>query len=164
MPAPELPPAPPPLRPVMPPPAPMPPPSPRPAAPLPYTVVPEAAAPPTQMAPEAVPPTVAMQKPEAPAARLVGTEGALAGKRFDLFHSKTATLGRDPHQVTILLEDTTVSRHHADIRFENGRFIVADQNALNGTFVNNQRVQGLAVLSNGDAVRFGNVTLKFEEV
>ena len=62
----------------------------------------------------------------------------------------------------IVLPRRGVSRHHAVVRLEGNELLVEDLGSKNGTFANNRRV-GTARLSLGDPVRFGPVTLYFEE-
>ncbi len=55
-----------------------------------------------------------------------------------------------------------LSRRHAIIRVENQALIVKDLQSRNGTFVNGTRVPsgGTLPLHDGDAVRFGNLSMK----
>ena len=57
------------------------------------------------------------------------------------------------NQLRIL--DKSISREHALIQFENGKFILIDKNSSSGTFVNNRRVQKVD-LKPGDVITFGN--------
>jgi Transglycosylase SLT domain/FHA domain len=50
--------------------------------------------------------------------------------------------------------DTRVSTHHAEIRFENGQYLVVDVGSTNGTFVNGKLVRAHALRS-GDKIVFG---------
>jgi soluble lytic murein transglycosylase-like protein len=50
--------------------------------------------------------------------------------------------------------DTRVSNHHAEIRFERGRYVVVDVGSTNGTFVNGKLVRTHA-LRDGDKIVFG---------
>ena len=56
----------------------------------------------------------------------------------------------------IELADPEVSRRHASFRSVDGGIAVEDLGSSNGTFVNEQPVQGIVTLQPGDAVRFGN--------
>jgi hypothetical protein len=58
----------------------------------------------------------------------------------------------------IVLEDASVSRHHAEITREGGRTHIRDLASTNGTWVNAGRVT-VAVLQPGDQVAFGAVHL-----
>jgi peptidoglycan lytic transglycosylase D len=50
--------------------------------------------------------------------------------------------------------DTRVSNHHAEIRFEEGRYLVVDVGSTNGTFVNGKLIR-THPLSSGDKIVFG---------
>ncbi len=77
--------------------------------------------------------------------------------------SGTSVLGRDRSKCDIAIEDDAVSREHAKIRFEGGRFWIYDLGSRNGTFVNSQRVQR-QMLMDGDRIQVGDTVLVFKEV
>ena len=83
---------------------------------------------------------------------LVIRSGDLTGSRFTL--SKDVTqIGR--HQDSdILLDDITVSRHHAEIIKTSKSLLVKDLGSLNGTYVNQSRVDEFA-LKHGDELQVG---------
>jgi len=60
----------------------------------------------------------------------------------------------------LILPDGKVSRNHAEIRFENGRYFIIDLNSTNGVFVNGQLVQNLP-LKSGDRITIGDSELLF---
>jgi pSer/pThr/pTyr-binding forkhead associated (FHA) protein len=64
----------------------------------------------------------------------------------------------------IILEDPTVSRHHAWIKAEGEEFLVFDIGSGNGTFVNDERIEAPRRLENGDTVRFGDAEFVFTKV
>ena len=55
-----------------------------------------------------------------------------------------------------------VSRHHAEVRYENGGWFVEDVGSANGVFVNERRVSG-ARLAHGDVIDLGPFRLEFQE-
>jgi pSer/pThr/pTyr-binding forkhead associated (FHA) protein len=61
----------------------------------------------------------------------------------------------------IVVNHSSVSRHHASIENFNGSFVVKDLNSQNGTFVGNRRVTEPTRVSDGDAVRFGDAQYTF---
>ena len=83
------------------------------------------------------------------------------GRSGETFHPQGAqtTIGRSP-DCGIFLDDVTVSRRHAVLVEENGRFRIEDQGSLNGTFVNRKRVDA-AELADGDEVQIGKYRLTF---
>jgi predicted component of type VI protein secretion system len=64
------------------------------------------------------------------------------------------TIGREGCDV--VLPDPEVSRRHAALRVTGDGVAVEDFGSTNGTFVNEERVQGVRPLHDGDVVRFGN--------
>ena len=85
--------------------------------------------------------------------------GAEIGKRITLERDRYA-VGRDPAS-EIPLERDPVSRNHGElVRTGPGQWLVRDLGSTNGTFVNERKIDELA-LRNGDQVRFGDVVFKF---
>lgn len=92
-------------------------------------------------------------------ALLVVRRGPNSGSRF-LLDSDLTTAGRHP-QSDIFLDDVTVSRRHVEFRRgPDGTFTVADVGSLNGTYVNRERIDQVA-LNNGDEVQIGKYRLVF---
>lgn len=69
------------------------------------------------------------------------------------------TVGRDS-ACEVTLDDDSVSRRHAGLRYDNNAIWVYDLGSTNGVFVNEQRVHGSKTLLAGDRVRFGNQIFK----
>jgi len=69
------------------------------------------------------------------------------------------TIGR-ARQNDICLPEPSVSKYHARLVYEDGRFAIEDQGSLHGIYVNAAKVQR-ALLSSGDVVQLGNLTLKY---
>ncbi|MFB6815882.1 FHA domain-containing protein [Streptomyces sp. NPDC056347] len=92
-------------------------------------------------------------------ALLVVRRGPNSGSRF-LLDGEVTTAGRHP-QSDIFLDDVTVSRRHVEFhRGADGSFTVGDVGSLNGTYVNRERIDSVA-LSNGDEVQIGKYRLVF---
>jgi len=89
----------------------------------------------------------------------VGLDGT--EKSYRLQTHRPFTVGRDPGN-DIILRDPKVSRHHAEIVFERGFFVLHDLASANGTFVNGKRVR-VAPLTHGAKLRLGNTTGRFSE-
>jgi pSer/pThr/pTyr-binding forkhead associated (FHA) protein len=64
-------------------------------------------------------------------------------------------------QADLILEDATVSRRHAIVVLRDGGAILLDDNSLNGTWCNDERVTDGVVLRDGDVIRFGTATLRY---
>lgn len=91
---------------------------------------------------------------------LVVRGGDDEGSYFAL-NAPVTTIGRHADS-TISLEDITVSRRHTEIHHTDGRYIVRDAGSLNGTYVNQQRVE-VAELLQGDELQVGKYRFVFLE-
>src|SRR5713101_7200329 len=89
----------------------------------------------------------------------VGLDGT--EKSYRLQTHRPFTVGRDPGN-DIILRDPKVSRHHAEIIFERGFFVVHDLSSANGTYINSKRVR-VAPLTHGAKVRMGKTYGRFSE-
>src|SRR5687768_7510307 len=89
----------------------------------------------------------------------VGLDGT--EKSYRLQTHRPFTLGRDPGN-DIILRDPKVSRHHAEIVFERGFFVLHDLASANGTYVNGKRIR-VAPLTHGAKLRLGNSYGRFSE-
>jgi pSer/pThr/pTyr-binding forkhead associated (FHA) protein len=91
-------------------------------------------------------------------ALIVVKRGPNAGSRF-LLDQPVTSAARHPAS-DIFLDDVTVSRRHAEFRWDNDEFHVVDVGSLNSTYVNREPVDS-AVLVNGDEVQIGKFRLTF---
>jgi pSer/pThr/pTyr-binding forkhead associated (FHA) protein len=89
---------------------------------------------------------------------LVVKRGPNVGSRFAL-DADIVRAGRHPES-DIFLDDITVSRRHAEILREGGRYVVRDVGSLNGTYLNRERVES-APLTDGDELQIGTFKLVF---
>ncbi len=87
---------------------------------------------------------------------LIVRSGAQAGERFELEDDVTH-LGRHPDS-EIMLDDITVSRRHVTIERTPQGYMVSDAGSLNGTYINQQRVDR-ALLRHGDELQIGKFRL-----
>jgi serine/threonine protein kinase len=91
-------------------------------------------------------------------------EAALTGPlgRFALGTTKV-TVGRAPDNM-LVLNDTRVSSHHAEIRPEGQFYNLVDLGSTNGTFINEQQATAQVPrrLQPGDIVRFGDTKYTFD--
>ncbi len=83
-----------------------------------------------------------------------------SGERITL-GTTVITIGRLPTS-TIPVNDTNVSRAHAEVRPAGSAFVLADLGSTNGTKVNGTRIQGERSLADGDIVSVGSTHLRFE--
>jgi 2-polyprenyl-6-methoxyphenol hydroxylase-like FAD-dependent oxidoreductase len=90
---------------------------------------------------------------------LIGLQGPLMGRRFPI--GKTPiTFGRSEENV-VVLTSTFASRNHAEVRWENGGYVLHDLGSLNGTRVNGNRIT-IHKLESGDQIIVGDETFRFE--
>jgi pSer/pThr/pTyr-binding forkhead associated (FHA) protein len=75
-----------------------------------------------------------------------GTVYALEGDQLNI--------GRDSSN-EIPVNDAEVSRRHARLTFQGGKFVLEDMGSTNGTFVNGQRLTGPRVLKSGEVISLG---------
>ena len=69
------------------------------------------------------------------------------------------TIGRAA-SARILLDDSSVSAHHALLRPVDGAWIIEDLGSRNGTLVNGRTVSGPVNLDCGDSIQVGRVRLR----
>jgi hypothetical protein len=109
----------------------------------------------------AVPDTEAVSAEEAERLGLAHTPAAVVvdGRRHELT-KRRAVIGRS-RDCDITLDDTNISRRHAEIRQEDGAYWLVDLDSTNGSEVNGERVDR-ARLENDDVIVIGRTSLTFE--
>jgi pSer/pThr/pTyr-binding forkhead associated (FHA) protein len=108
---------------------------------------------PTQPGPQSVRPGTRTE--------LVVKRGPDAGAGYAVTQSLT-TIGRH-RDCDIVLDDGTVSRYHAELRREQGRYMITDAGSLNGTYLNRRPVDH-AELTDGDELWIGKFRFTFRMV
>jgi hypothetical protein len=91
-----------------------------------------------------------------PTVSLEVLNGDQAGRRFVLKRGM-ASIGRGLEN-DVVIEDPSVSRHHAQIKHRHGQFCLFDLDSTNGTRLNGLPVAE-SVLGNGDRITLGDVDL-----
>src|SRR6202022_429959 len=92
--------------------------------------------------------------------RLRGITGDMEGKTWD---SDTILRAGRLATLEIVLDDSSVSRRHAEVRATDKGWRVRDLGSTNGTYLNGTRLgPGEWPLKIHDLVRFGNITLVVE--
>ncbi|HSD65848.1 MAG TPA: ATP-binding protein [Vicinamibacteria bacterium] len=84
--------------------------------------------------------------------------GELA-ERIRFLRPRPYVVGRARHN-DIALNEPSISKLHARIDYQEGRFFIEDAGSLHGVYVNAAKVRR-AELSPGSQIQLGNVTLKF---
>lgn len=80
-------------------------------------------------------------------------------QRVELQNS-TLIIGRSP-SCHIVLRSLSVGRNHGRIDPKDDKYYYTDLGSVNGSFINGQKVTGSVLLNDGDALRLGDVTLRF---
>lgn len=81
-------------------------------------------------------------------------QGPDKGKRFELPDTEPQIIGRSSEALP--LSDMTISRRHAELTPDEGRWYINDQHSANGTYVNGVRVAQPTLLRAGDQIRTGS--------
>ncbi len=93
--------------------------------------------------------------------QLIMRSGPTPGASF-MLEGDQLTIGRDATN-DIVINDAEISRRHARLTFQGGKYVLEDLGSTNGTFVNGQRLAGPRVLKAGEVVSFGEqIILVFE--
>ena len=93
-------------------------------------------------------------------ARLTAEAGDCIPSALDLSPEQPVTLGRSRDN-TVVVRDEMVSRLHAKIFFDDGRWVVRDF-GMNGTRVGGVRVSGTAPLGDRAEIEVGDARLRFD--
>ncbi len=106
-------------------------------------------------------PTTASARPS-PAWLVLGPDWEQ--RRFNLDPSTAKVrIGRSQALDLVLGEDKEVSRVHAILEHLGGRWLLADLESTNGTFVGGERLLAGRWLRDGDRIRIGGTTLRFHQ-
>ena len=60
----------------------------------------------------------------------------------------------------LVLNDPTVSRYHAEIQFQQSRFLLVDKNSSTGVFLNNKKID-ISPLFAGDIIQISHTPIMF---
>lgn len=90
---------------------------------------------------------------------LISEGGSTQGKAHHV-GQRVVTLGRSATNF-VQLNDREVSRVHCQLRPSPRGLMLVDMSSNNGTFVNDQRVQGERLLRDGDVIKLGAERLRY---
>jgi len=94
-------------------------------------------------------------------AELIVVSGQGAGERF-IIDTSEVRIGRfGKRDNDIILQDPTVSREHATIRFRDGKFVLFHEASASPTVVNGEQVRETRELQDNDQIVLGEQTLLF---
>ena len=85
--------------------------------------------------------------------------GKYQGGEFPLRSNREIVIGRSSDLDMVLVEDM-VSRRHAKITTTDQGILIQDVGSTNGTFVNGEKIEGVARLSEGDRILVGTSIIK----
>jgi pSer/pThr/pTyr-binding forkhead associated (FHA) protein len=92
--------------------------------------------------------------------------GPLGNSVFLIIHRQVIPLNQEVTRIgrqldnDIVLHEEYVSRLHAEIRLEQGKYVLYDQQSTGGTFVNSKQVDR-CVLNSGDLISVANIQIMF---
>jgi pSer/pThr/pTyr-binding forkhead associated (FHA) protein len=93
---------------------------------------------------------------------LIAVDGPLQNEIFRVYDGENS-MGRS-QQARIVLDSRYISREHALLIHQDGTFGIKPLRDENPILVNEEKVAGGVMLSDGDRVQLGNTTLKFRTV
>ncbi len=76
-------------------------------------------------------------------------------------NSAPVSIGRLP-ECTIAVNDSNISRRHAEVRAGTTAYVVVDLGSTNGTMINGIKIAGEQRLRDGDIISVGSTHLRFE--
>ncbi len=85
------------------------------------------------------------------------------GTKNELDIDSCVTIGRDERNSLGLFKDNVIEQHHAEIRKEDGRYILEDKSTAAGVSVNGERISGSRELRDGDVIGIGESRIVFSE-
>jgi pSer/pThr/pTyr-binding forkhead associated (FHA) protein len=74
------------------------------------------------------------------------------------FRSSPISMGRDPNS-DLVLDHPTVSANHSQIYFKGNQWWLQDNQSTNGTKVNQVKVEEPMVLTSGDEIHCGQISI-----
>ena len=86
-------------------------------------------------------------------------QGPDRGKKYELPAHEPQLIGRSSEALPIT--DNTVSRRHAELTPDDGRWYLRDLESANGTWVNGYRIKTRVQLAAGDQIRCGSTLMLF---
>ncbi len=81
---------------------------------------------------------------------LIAREGQLTGERW-IVNREKFVIGRGG-DCEVILPERQVSRYHAEIKYDSGKYYLHDFDSKNGTHLNGKQVTGTVALHDGDEI------------
>lgn len=105
--------------------------------------------------------TVQAQEPGSEKPRLIATAGSRPSE-FSLNYDEIL-IGSGPGN-DLVIQDATVSRHHARLVRDANAYRLTDFETINGTFVNGERITGTVAIAYGDELGFGTARYTLRDI
>ena len=99
------------------------------------------------------------ERPTGHGAALVVIYGLDLGRKYDLGKEETI-IGRSS-KADIQVDQESISRNHAKLSLDDKRVTISDMGSTNGTYVNDDLVEGEHQLRNGDLIKIGRTIFKY---
>jgi len=93
-------------------------------------------------------------------ANLKVLQGGEPGRLYELEGGQRWVVGRSP-ECDVVLDVAAISRRHAIVLFEMGKFFVQDLGSRNGTYINDLRVEDRAPIYHGDEMLICDLRFEF---
>lgn len=100
------------------------------------------------------------ERPTSPNSALVVIYGLELGRKYDLGAERTVVVGRSS-KADIQIDQESVSRNHARIGSDGKSVTIEDLGSTNGTYVNDEPIEGEYQLRNGDLIKIGRTIFKY---
>src|SRR5271165_6969030 len=91
---------------------------------------------------------------------VVLSEGKASGQAIPVKLSQFL-IGRDP-QCHLRPASSVISKRHCALIINNGKVFVRDFDSTNGTFINEERVEGQREVKDGDLLKLGPIVFKIQ--
>src|SRR5581483_8860525 len=95
------------------------------------------------------------------AAYLIAEEGPLSGTTIALEDGDEWILGRDPDEVSIVLEDPMVSRRHVILRLTSEGYVLENLSSVNPATQNGKVIAEEVLLKEADILQIGSTFFRF---
>jgi pSer/pThr/pTyr-binding forkhead associated (FHA) protein len=91
---------------------------------------------------------------------LLVTQGSAQGKRIPI-NIPQFIIGRDP-QCHLRPASPIISKRHCALLIREGKAFLRDFNSTNGTFINDEKLEGERELANGDSLKLGPLSFQVQ--